>query len=160
MQREPKEMMRLIVKKRILWSLLFFCLLTLICGCIFDQEKKYCPGCQNNFYCSIDAPGNNDVKIELLGGDTLVYFLISRRTEGFPIDPVQFLDSYTLRISIHCNGDWLQGSDYVFSNEKNNTTYVNFEKTTAAKTDIFNEEQVTKCPDLAGYGVVEKKEPR
>lgn len=96
--------------------------------------------------------------MEVYGSDSLMYMNISNgEYASGPYSLLPFLDSYTLRISVNCKGKWLQASDYVFSNEKDNFTFVEFKKTTEAKTEIFNEEQVMECPDLAGYGIVEKK---
>ncbi len=146
------------MKKRIVLCVLLCCFLTLICGCIFDEDDELCPACQNNFYCRVNVPDDNYIKMEVYGKDTLLYMNVTYVRYGAgPYDIVEFLDSYTLRISVNCKGKWLQASDYVFSNEKDNFTFVEFKKTTEAKTEIFNEEQVMECPDLAGYGIVEKK---
>lgn len=146
------------MKKRIVLCVLLCCFLTLICGCIFDEDDELCPACQNNFYCRVNVPDDNYIKMEVYGKDTLLYMNVTYVRYGTgPYDIVEFLDSYTLRISVNCKGKWLQASDYVFSNEKDNFTFVEFKKTTEAKTEIFNEEQVMECPDLAGYGIVEKK---
>lgn len=146
------------MKKRIVLCVLLCCFLTFICGCIFDKDEEVCPACQNNFYCRVNVPDDNFIKMEVYGSDSLMYMNISNgEYASGPYGLLPFLDSYTLRISVYCNGEWLQGSDYVFSNEKDNFTFVEFKKTTEAKTEIFNEEQVLECPDLAGYGIVEKK---
>ncbi len=60
-------------------------------------------------------------------------------------------DTLTLRLSIYCNGQWIQGDDYTFIDKMDSVFHISYGSSIENGVDIFSEEQKKICPNLNGY---------
>ena len=138
-------------------------LLPFLCACPLDEDYGYL--CWNNFECDVHVPYGNSVWIELYSGDSLLE--TSSRTlphvDVLPDFRHEFIEKIILRIHVFCNGEWLDDIDFEFENRRDKYTNISLNNNDLWHTgfpgvQVFTDEQLAKCPELAEYRIYEDTE--
>ncbi|MBO4714325.1 MAG: hypothetical protein J5615_10665 [Fibrobacter sp.] len=128
-----------------------------LCGFECTPEP-YQPECMNDFICYAYTPDEADsVKVDLFYEDSLIESETHSGIVGLPNSKHPFFDRVKIQISVFCNGEWFPGEEIEISNTRGRIQDVHFSQSVRGK-NIFTEEQLSKCPQLAksNVGIYEK----
>ncbi|WP_297945982.1 hypothetical protein [uncultured Fibrobacter sp.] len=154
------------MRKLIAVKLLLLLLLPFLCACPPDEDYEYL--CWNNFECDAFVPDEDSVWMELFSGDSLLDIDSTTFSADYSHLPnfktkYDFRERFTLRIHVFCNGEWLDDIDFEFENRRDKYTNISLNNndlwhTGTPGVQVFTDEQLAKCPELAEYRIYEDTE--
>lgn len=120
------------------------------CDVLEDVEEDIFGECSLSSLVSVEAP-QGGVEIETYRGEEFLsaFGKMDYVTTGSPKDTVE--DTLTIRISVYCNGQWLQGEDYTYVNRTDSSFLYQFNSSGENGVDLFSEDQKKICPELNGF---------